>query len=221
MTKKMCTLPNLIVLLFFSVILLAGCAAPPNVTPPPDEDQTGLGTPAPPIRKPGDYFPLTRGSSWKYLGEGNEYASFNRVVLFTKEDRAQIKWDNGGTVGAAVFETTNCAVTRIFMQGEEYEEKNFLDTSNEHTIILKAPLEVGTSWEDLKGGVKEIVDINAAVTTPAGTFENCVKVKTTGQESTIYDYYKEGVGMVKSEFISGDTQITSSLQEYSIADPAR
>jgi phosphoenolpyruvate-protein kinase (PTS system EI component) len=60
------------------------------------------------------------------------------------------------------------------------------------------------------------VDINAALDTPAGRFENCVKVKITGQNSTIYEYYKEGVGLVRSEFLSGDTSVTSTLEKYNI-----
>lgn len=198
-------------------LIMVGCSGPFN-TPP----QTGGGKDKPKqqetVKNPGDYFPLTRGSTWKYLGEGNEYASFNREVTHEKGNLSQTKTDNGGTVSAAVFETTDCAVTRVFFKGEEYDGKDFLETTpNDNTIILKAPLEVGTSWVDQSGVLREIVDVKATVYTPAGNFESCVKVKISNEHSTIYEYYKEGVGMIKSEFISGDTKVTSTLEKYNIS----
>lgn len=213
--KKLYSIAIVVITLAFMAAFLTGCSArPKDSSQPGGKPGTGVQTPA---KKPGDYFPLTKGSSWQYLGEGNEYASFNRLVLFTKENRSQMKWDNGGTVGAAVFETTDSAVTRIFMQGEGYDETNFLDVPpSEHIIILKAPLEVGNRWENQKGDIREIVDTSATITTPAGTFENCIKIKISYPGSTIYEYYKDGAGMVKSEFISGDTRVTSTLEKYNI-----
>jgi len=153
---------------------------------------------------------------WQYQGEGNEYASFSREVLFAQDDRAQIREDNGGTVSAAVFEITDDAVIRIFFQGETYGETNFLgQRPNENTVILKSPLEVGTKWED-PNGTREIVDVNAAVDTPAGKFEKCIKVKISVQDSTLYEYVKEGVGMVERKFISVDSRVTSVLEKYKI-----
>jgi hypothetical protein len=153
---------------------------------------------------PVDFFPLISGSTWDYEGEGNEYASFTREVLFTSGDRAQIRENNGGTSSAAVFKTSPDAVTRIFFMGEAYGEDNFINTEpKENIIILKAPLQVGTKWEE-PNGTREIVDINAKVDTPAGTFEECIKVKITSEDSTLYEFYKKDIGMVKREFRSGE-----------------
>lgn len=170
-----------------------------------------------PAKKPGDYFPLTVKSTWQYQGEGNEFASFTREVLFVRGNRGQIMENNGGTVLAVVFEVADSAVTRVFTQPETYDRVNLLDRpSNESVIILKAPLTVGTKWKD-PNGEREIVAVNAAVSTPAGKFENCVKVKIAGKESTVYEYFREGVGMVKREFISGETRVTSTLEKYNIS----
>ncbi|PKM89813.1 MAG: hypothetical protein CVU87_04165 [Firmicutes bacterium HGW-Firmicutes-12] len=124
------------------------------------------------IKKPSDFFPFTKGSTWQYKGEGNEYASFSREVVFTLE-------------------------------------------SNENLIVLKAPLEVGTKWEH-STETREIVDVNTTVDTPAGKFENCVVVKIIFPNSTLFEYFKDGVGMVKREFRSGDSQVTSILEKFSV-----
>lgn len=196
----------LLLLEFFVVffILLCGCA------------KTNLPVPEPNVQKPGDFFPLTKGSIWQYQGEGNEYASFIREIIFTSDNRAQMREDNGGTVSASVFERTENKIVLIYFQGEAYDGTNFLEQkSNENQIILKTPLEVGTKWE-YRNGTREIVDINATVETPAGKFEKCIAVRITFPDSTLFEYYKEGVGMVKREFISGDSRVTSILEKYKI-----
>ncbi|MHB1127384.1 MAG: TapB family protein [Bacillota bacterium] len=181
----------------------------------PAEEQPGNNNTA---VAPGDYFPLTQGSTWEYEGEGNEYAAFDREVVYVKGNLAQLKEDNGGTVMARVFKTTDNTVTSIFNQGEEYTPQNLLDREpNEQSTILMSPLAVGTKWEE--AGVKrEIVDIATTVETPAGVFKNCIKVKIVhpGDTSTVYEYFAKGVGTVKEEFISGDTRVTSTLKSYSI-----
>lgn len=201
--------------------LLAGCAQTQQPAPAPDASQNqvpGDQAPAPAVEPAlKDYFPLTVGSAWYYQGEGNEYASFSRKVVFAEGSRAQIREDTGGTVAASVFETTEEAVTRIYFQGEAYEDKNLLGVQpNDSTVLLKKPLAVGTSWLPPKGGKREIVDLNAAVTVPAGSFEKLVKVKISDENSTMYEYYGRGVGLVKREFISGETRVTSSLESYVI-----
>lgn len=196
------------ILLFAFVIMLSvsllGCSSAGKV--PQQKDEADLA----------DFFPLSQGSTWQYKGEGNEYASFTRKVLFVEGDKAQIAEDNGGTVSASVFRTTEDAITCIFSRGEEYEGTNLLnEESNENFIVLKAPLKVGTKWE-AQGEVREITETNAVVDTPAGKFENCIKVSITLENSTMNEYFKAGIGMVKREFESEGMKVTSTLEKYDI-----
>lgn len=170
-----------------------------------------------PAASPGDYFPLAKGTVWEYQGEGNEYASFSREVLFVEGSRAQVREDNGGTVMAVIFETTPEAVTKVYSQGEVYDRVNLLGRpDNVKTIILKSPLKVGTKWQD-PNGEREIVELSATVDTPSGRYDQCLKVKIAGRDSTLYEYFRLGVGMVKREFVSGEARVTSSLKKYSPA----
>lgn len=197
-----------IFMILLAMVISVGCLNPTEPNPQPDS--------APPVSDLADLFPLTKGSSWQYQGEGNEFASFSREVVFANENKGQIRENNGGTISAAVFEVTDEAITLIFFQGEAYEETDFLDQQpSENIVILKKPLEVGTSWEEQTGN-REIVSVDAIVDTPAGQFENCIKVEITGGDSTVIEYFKDGVGMVKREFISGDTRVTSSLESFNV-----
>jgi hypothetical protein len=163
-----------------------------------------------------DYFPLTEGSTWKYLGEGNEYASFSREVLFADGDRAQISEDNGGTVSASVLHFEEDQIVRTFFRGEEYAGNNLLgEEPNDDLVLLKAPLEVGTEWETSNGD-RQIIETDVVVDTAAGEFEGCIKIEITTEHSVMYEYYKEGIGLVKREFLSEGMTGTSTLEEYSI-----
>ena len=223
---------SLIIIVLMSVSLIGCSILPKQPTEPPAEQTTPPATPpdnngSETTGQPGEnqenpalklnvYFPLTKGSTWQYEGEGNEYATFNREVLFTKDTLAQVKEDNGGTVSASIFKVTDNTITRIFFKGEVYEAINLLESKpNDNTIILKTPLVVGTKWGN-NNEVREIVNLNETTTTPAGKFEKCVKVKITSQNSTSYEYFKDGVGMVKREFTSEGSQISSSLKTYNI-----
>lgn len=201
------------ILLFLAGFLTAGIGVGTRLYPPlrdmPAKDTV-------PAKKPGDYFPLSRGSTWLYEGEGSEFASFTREVLFTSGDRAQLLEDNGGTIMASVFKVSRSEVKRVFALAESYDGRYLLDQEpNDNTVILKSPLQVGTRW-NIPSGEREIIATDATVETPAGTFNDCLKVRIAGTSSTIFEYYKEGVGMVKREFISGKTRVTSTLKSFSI-----
>ena len=219
---------GVIVLVAVVVMLRAAWPVPRKVPPQPApqaQQQTSIQTPTPPQappqlprteKKARDYFPLTKGSTWEYQGAGNEYASFRREVLFSKDDLAQILEDNGGTVIAAIFKSTNTAVTRVFSRPETYDRTSLLDQPpSENTVILSTPLAVGTKWNS--GGVeREIVAVDATVDSPAGKFVNCIKVRIPGNDSTVFEYFAEGVGMVKREFISGEARVISTLKRFTI-----
>ena len=203
-------------LLFFlcaGILAALGCAKTAQPIPEPAPEPA----PAPVTLTLADYFPLTLGSTWQYLGQGNEYATFSREVVFAASGKGQLKEENGGTTSAQVFVVDASSITRVFFQGEAYTPADFLAAAaNDSTVILKMPIQVGTQWPDASG-TREIVDIAASVSTPAGVFAGCLKVKITAPGSTSYEYFKDGVGMVKREFTAGTDTITSTLQSYTIA----
>ena len=105
---------------------------------------------------------------------------------------------------------------RTFFRGEEYDGNNLLDEeANDNLVLIKVPLEAGTKWET-PNGTREIVETDAVVDTPAGEFEGCIKIEITTEHSVMYEYYKEGIGLVKREFLSEGMTVTSTLEEYSI-----
>jgi len=212
-----------VIILVLTLFFIPGCFLSRGTpTPPPENQQEQQKEDEPKEEQQPEgislkeFFPMTEGTKWQYLGEGNEFASFTSEVLFVKEDRAQVMENNGGTVSASVFKVTDDEIVRIFFKGEEYDETNFLDEEpNDNLVILKKPLKVGTKWETTHG-TREIVETDAIVDTPAGKFEDCIKVRISLDTSTSFEYFKQGIGMVKREFIYEDTIVTSTLEKYEI-----
>lgn len=82
--------------------------------------------------------------------------------------------------------------------------------------MLMTPLKKGTFWINEENSY-EIIDTNADVAVPAGTFEDCIAVKETYKDQMDYMmfYYKRGIGLVQSEFVSdGGDRIASKLKRY-------
>ncbi len=76
---------------------------------------------------------------------------------FIEGNRGQIKVFNPGTVMVKVLEYKDGGELReVFSQGEFYHIENMLNISNENNnIILKEPLEIGTTW-NTPGGYKVV-----------------------------------------------------------------
>ncbi|NLW91838.1 MAG: hypothetical protein GXY34_09590 [Syntrophomonadaceae bacterium] len=168
--------------------------------------------------RPGDYFPLKAGSTWTYQGAGNEYASFERQVEYVKNDFAQVREANGGTVSASVYQVTDRAVTRVYTRGESYDSKNILDggfTSNDNTVIIQGPVKKGSSWQNEDNIKRSIISLQAKMDTPAGSF-SCLHIRMDGPDYVIHEYYGKGVGLVRREFVSNGETVSSTLESYRI-----
>lgn len=165
------------------------------------------------------YYPLKEGYEWEYEGVGNEYASYTQKVTYSKDKRFQVMKDNGGTRSANVYEIKDDSIVNTYMEGEVYDDRNVLDKeSNLNVVIIKHPLELGNKWISEENSY-EIVDINASVTVPAGTFENCIAVKEVYKDHTaeMFYYYKKDIGLVKAEFKTNDgVTISSLLKSYKL-----
>jgi hypothetical protein len=205
-----------ILLLFFSLLMvvIVGCTMT-SESPSPSAVPT-----IEPVQEilPADYFPMTPGSTWSYIGEGNEYASYTRTVLYSECSYFQVSVNNGGTVSSTVYYASDTDVRIVLSRGEEYDMANLIsEPPNTDEIVLTVPLEPGTEWgsESIK---RKIVSLSDTVDTPAGLFEDCLTVRSEYPDSYILDYYVIGIGLVYSEFHSGEDVISSSLESYTIAD---
>lgn len=164
------------------------------------------------------YYPFSASVFTKYLGEGNEYASFTVYPQYIEGNRMQITSNNGGTQVVTVLELADGELREVFTRPETYFRENMLektasgDAANQLDILLKEPLEVGNSWVNASGVPSEITNLTAQIETPMGNFE-ALEVTTTYEASTTKDYYVKDMGLMKRVTDLGDDMVVSSSLE--------
>lgn len=210
MSKELLYKGMILIFVFLLITATAiGCTAKQPETPIP---------PTPPVEEKdiGLYMPMKVGSIWEYEGEGNEYASYTLSVEYEEKNRYQLTRDNGGTVIADIYEVREDSIVHVYLAGESYDHTNLLKQQNNlEDIVLKLPIEVGNKWVSEENSY-EIIDTKATLIVPYGTFNDCVVVRRTYKDgSEEYMSYKEGVGMLQSEFRTGDFSVFSRLKSFS------
>jgi spore germination protein GerM len=162
--------------------------------------------------RPNDYFPVLENYRLTYEGAGNEYASYVAYTEFQEGNKLQRRIDNGGTVTSRVYKWENGKLTRVNSVPEAYVRENLLNTpETESEVLLQEPLTVGTAW-DAANARRSITGVNVPVQTSSGNY-TALEVTTQGSDYKTVDYYAKGIGLVKSIFQSGDTEVVSSLAE--------
>lgn len=166
-----------------------------------------------------DFYPFKENTKYEYEGAGNEYAAYTTWVDYIKENRIQIRKNNGGTEVVSVLENTNGELKLIFSREETYFREDFTSKpSNKDELLLKEPLVKGTSWTLTDGRKRYISGIDVPVTTPAGSFK-ALEVTTEGNGYKDLDYYALNTGLIKSVYSSKEMEVSSSLKKLQDNSP--
>ncbi len=158
-----------------------------------------------------EYFPIRENVRYVYEGKGNEYAAYDVNIDYTAADKVQQRINNGGTEVARVISCKEGKLIRQLSRAEVYYRENLLTvTDNEEQVLLMEPLIKGTTWVLPDTSKRTITDMAAPVTVPSGSYQ-AIEVTTDGPGGKTMDYYAKGVGLVKSVFVAGGEEISSSL----------
>jgi hypothetical protein len=159
-----------------------------------------------------DYFPFEGDVEYIFEGMGNEYATFTRTVDYIDGNRIQIRDNNGGTEIVKVIEADDNEVKVVYSRGETYFRESFIKKdSGKPEILLKAPIEKGTSWTMPDGSKSTITGIDVVVKVPYGEYK-AVEVTIDGATGDTINYYAKGVGLVKTVYNPGTDEVSSSLK---------
>jgi len=178
-----------------------------------------------------DYYPLDLGYWWEYTGSEVEPGGIRpqQEITLTVTCLRQVV-----SIGEVWYELrvqyTDPGQSPRYMYFQHDDEGLCELYADDSTVYkLKAPIEVGTQWDDPLDPQHtfEIESVTETVDVPAGVFEDCVKVHEHnvvqgGDEWDIFAWFKAGVGVVKSEYpeIDPDTGeevwIYQELVAYSV-----
>ncbi len=158
-----------------------------------------------------DYFPILENTSYSYSGDGNEYAAYTTNIDYTSTDKYQLRINNGGTVMVEVIGIDDNQVQLLYSQGETYHRENFLDKTNESSeILLKGPIEKGTTWTLSDGSTRSITAVDVDLETGSGTY-SAIEVTTEATNYSSVDYYAKDVGLIKTISTGIGYEVTSTL----------
>ena len=172
--------------------------------------------------KPGDFFATEVGTEWRYLGHGNEFATYSAAVTHREGNLFQLVVFSGADI-AHVYEIRPDRVVRRLRSGElEFREQSFLGGPFlEEYTVLEAPLEAGREWAAtavFPNGTsverRRIEGVGLTLDTPAGRFENVILVRVSYESGNDgLEYYAPGVGLVRSEYL-GLEPVISELEAF-------
>ncbi len=171
--------------------------------------------PAGPPRAAGasDYFPLAVGNEWVYRDESPALPPARR----------------GDTRTVRIVERTKDGYYRDSERNELRADRGCVRDRARQLIC--GPIAAGTAWHSVVSVSSteryEIAAVGEAVATPAGRFENCVKVRAHNRAARATDLvneitYAPGVGPVRIEtFVVVEGRVTPQvralLQSYRVA----
>lgn len=171
--------------------------------------------PEPELIQFSSYF-MQDGATATYLGDGNEYASYQARTQWHNDTTVSIYEDNGGTTLLRTYRISDESIDLIQEQGEFYDEFNPTDEVLQELPILstflKLPLEAGEVFDDW-----EIISVDQTLETPFQLFEQVIVLEKTDDTGAIQrKYIVEQYGEIKREFImlEEDTEfiVTSTLE---------
>lgn len=166
-----------------------------------------------PLLKIKDYYPIRENTRYVYEGVGNEFASYYVYNDYISGGKVQQRINNGGTVVASVVELKKGKLNKVYSRGEVYYRENLLAaTGYDEETLLMEPLKNGTTWTLKDSRVRTITNTSVEITTPTGTYK-AIEVTTESTDGKNLDYYAKGIGLIKSIYISGENQISSTLSK--------
>lgn len=217
-----------------TMFLLSGCNL---VKPTATATNTPVATPStqpsnsPAFTSVSELIPIdTNGNKaynlkYSYIGSGNEYASYTAYIDFSSGDKYQLRLNNGGSETVKVLQVVNGELKVVFSKSEVYYRDNFISKTNEASeVLIKEPIEVGTTWTLRDGSVRTITNIDKVINTMDTDFD-CVEVTTTSKDFKTIDYYAPHFGLIQtidttsqiSSLVSGvnsSTPLTQNVQFY-------
>lgn len=188
-------------------------------------------------KKPGEFIPQDDTSlTYKYMHPDEPYRDFYtekyfRVIndhyanVIVKQRNSIEKEGMYLSQRVFAYKETDDSLTEYYIGGTRSKEQadeiynktvgeELAKKTDDAEIILRFPLKEGKRWGEYK-----IIDMDATVNTPAGSYQDVIVVertykRTSDYQATLKIYLVKGIGIVKSEgFRDGKLDYAIELQQ--------
>lgn len=215
------------------VVMLVACGGEPPTSPPTGNDEV-----SPPVEAldPDDFvggvdnpfLPLTPGATWVYRGTSAERRTTITVTVLpeTREvdgvEATVVREVVTGRKGKVLERTDDWFAQdragNVWYLGEQGSWETGVDGAGAGIAMLAEP-RVGDGYrmEHLAGEAEDlatVLELDAEVTGPAGEWAQVLKTEDTNPlepEVVEHKFYAEGIGLVRSETVSGGDEIVELI----------
>lgn len=171
-------------------------------------------------------FFMPDNSTSYFLGEGNEYATFNVHTKWLSDRFVALVENNGGAVMLRIYKVMDefNKIDKIYDEmiedlpnNVQYPSVDELNSLPAIETYLNGPIEVGTTI-----GKWKITEVDMTLDTPYQTFEHVFVLEETSENYINRKYFAFGYGEIKRESImhnedAEDFIVTSTLENIETA----
>lgn len=170
-----------------------------------------------------NYYPLAVGNVWDYIMTMTMTTPTDTLEATGSQNdeiTEETTLDDGTEVFEQVTITTifdpDTSVDTTIMYIEETDDYIRGYDSKDDTIpdtFAELPIEDGNTW-DVNDDMSAVVLGKVDVSVPAGDYDDCWEIGYIHDNDTTYDYFADGVGMVRAytEFTDTDTTYTYEME---------
>jgi hypothetical protein len=201
-----------IFIILLSFLLLVSCSTPPQNISEQNQNNQQNNTQSPKYTV-NYYFPYKENIRMKYVITGKQNSHLEAYIDFIKNDRAQIRLITPENTVGQVFEIKNGELRLITSRNEFYYRDDLTSSQNKNPeVLLKEPIEKGTTWSLPDGSKRYISGVDVDVKTPSGNYK-ALEVTTEGANYKRLDYYVVNIGPVKSVYKTNNSEIVTALEK--------
>lgn len=156
----------------------------------------------------------------KFIGDGNEFATYTEKTTWLDKEYVGTIVDNGGVTMMNIYKIGDDKIEIIYKEPVDHDATfpglEEIKSMQPIETYFAMPIQVGTTFGNWK-----IVDTGISIEIPYKTFEEVIVIEENGDNYVNRKYFAEGFGEIKSEYIMNTDQgekyiVTSTLESITI-----
>ncbi len=194
--KKKVIIGSVIVLAFllitWAVIMrkpIKGIIIEEEITDLPQKPRVSLDT----------YMPIIKDTMWIYEDSTTPYVPISVWVDFIKDNIIQIRFKQGDKITAKVFIEEEEAIYEVATVEDATIKQDYTTLRQYNNIIMKWPIEVGSSWIMSDNSIRTITQTDGVYETELGE-QTGIEMTTRHEDYTITETFVEKIGLYSIKY---------------------
>ena len=164
------------------------------------------------------YMPIVKDTVWVYEDSKVPYKPIIAWIDFIKNNVIQVRFKQGDEVTAKIFIEEEEAIYEVATVKNAVIKQDYTTLRQYNNIVIKLPIETGTSWVLGDGAVRTITDTSKNYETSLGN-QKGVEITTIHDEYTLVEVFAEKVGLFSISYQTKENADTLELSKIETNKP--